>query len=59
MVLRAGLWHRLATDFDGRAVVGMVNVNEQGALTRAFAVRPSGSARRTAVTDVRSRWRIW
>ena len=27
--------NRLATNFDGRAVVGMVNVNEQGALTRA------------------------
>ncbi len=30
--------NRLATDFDGRAVVGMVNVNEQGALTRAYSV---------------------
>ena len=29
---------RLATDFDGRALVGMVNVNAQGALTRAYGV---------------------
>jgi len=30
--------NRLAADFDGRALVGMVNVNEQAALTRAHSV---------------------
>ena len=30
--------NRLARDFDGRALVGMVNVNEQGPLTRAYSV---------------------
>jgi thioredoxin 1 len=29
---------RLATDFDGRALVGQVNVLEQGALTRSHGV---------------------
>jgi thioredoxin 1 len=29
---------RLATDFDGRALVGQVNVLEQGALTRSYGV---------------------
>jgi thioredoxin 1 len=29
---------RLATDFDGRALVGMVSVPEQGGLARAYAV---------------------
>lgn len=29
---------RLATDFDGRALVGEVNVLEQGALARAYGV---------------------
>jgi thioredoxin 1 len=29
---------RLATDFDGRALVGQVNVLEQGALTRRYGV---------------------
>jgi thioredoxin 1 len=29
---------RLATDFDGRALVGQVNVLEQGALTRGYSV---------------------
>jgi thioredoxin 1 len=30
--------NRLAADFDGRAIVAMVNVNEQGALTRTYGV---------------------
>lgn len=29
---------RLATDFEGRALVGMVDVNEEAALTRAYSV---------------------
>jgi thioredoxin 1 len=29
---------RLATDFDGRALVGQLNVLEQGALTRRYGV---------------------
>jgi thioredoxin 1 len=29
---------KLAADFEGRALVGMVNVNEQSALTRAYGV---------------------
>jgi thioredoxin 1 len=29
---------RLATDFEGRALVGMVDVNEEPALTRAYSV---------------------
>jgi thioredoxin 1 len=29
---------RLATDFDGRALVGQVNVLDQGALTRGYGV---------------------
>lgn len=29
---------RLATDFDGRALVGQVNVLEQGALARSYGV---------------------
>jgi thioredoxin 1 len=29
---------RLASDFDGRALVGQVNVLEQGALTRSYGV---------------------
>ena len=29
---------RIATDFDGRALVGTVDVNTQGALTRAYGV---------------------
>jgi thioredoxin 1 len=29
---------RLATDFDGRALVGQVNVLEQGTLTRSYGV---------------------
>lgn len=30
--------NRLATDFDGRALVGQVNVLEQGTLTRGYGV---------------------
>jgi thioredoxin 1 len=29
---------RLASDFEGRALVGQVNVNEEGGLTRAYGV---------------------
>jgi thioredoxin 1 len=29
---------QVATDFDGRALVGTVDVNTQGALTRAYGV---------------------
>lgn len=29
---------RLATEFEGRALVGMVNAPEQGALSRAYGV---------------------
>ena len=29
---------RVATDFDGRALVGTVDVNAQGSLTRAYGV---------------------
>ena len=29
---------RLATEYDGRALVGTVDVNTQGALTRAYGV---------------------
>lgn len=29
---------RVATDFDGRALVGTVDVNTQGSLTRAYGV---------------------
>jgi thioredoxin 1 len=29
---------KLATDFDGRALVGTVDVNTQGGLTRAYGV---------------------
>jgi thioredoxin 1 len=29
---------QLATDFDGRALVGTVNVDNQGSLTRAYGI---------------------